>query len=398
MDTDILGIINDATKEADAFENHAAKDLPLEERLLYLQGLALVMNADGDIDNKEKEYLRILIKSFEMDESTLDSFVSFAQQPDKDTVQAFFKTFRRRPIAQLFLFDALMMSRRDNKVNDKEKQVVDKIANQLEILKGTQKDIYDLFCHIKNRDWQESSLYFSSHLLNPDHFKHLVAYHGLDLDVLLDETKGIQRQRLMERLLPDIEWIPLKYGNDEELPEQTEITSEFVNLTISYGMVTPFLQAMLDRGELRVANDKTYKVDRSGDTTEELLYFDIAKSALRFDQENRAFIPQPNQEDIKAEGLTSLLILDYWTLCSITINDIGYGKRYSADEDYVYFPGSAVNDEYIEGEIVKGYNGKFYVNERNGRLWSDGSTINSSDFSQLKPEEVLTSGKIRLTR
>ncbi|WP_155522528.1 TerB family tellurite resistance protein, partial [Salinivibrio sp. HTSP] len=173
---DILDVINEATKEANAFENHAAKDLPLEERLLYLQGLALVMNADGDIHPEEKEYILILIKSFEMDEAILDSFVEFAQRPDKDTVQAFFRTFRRRPIAQLFLFDALMMTRRDDNIDEKEKAVVDKIAEQLEVLKGIYQDIFDFFCHIKNKDWEESSLYFSSHLLNSEYFKHLLHY------------------------------------------------------------------------------------------------------------------------------------------------------------------------------------------------------------------------------
>ncbi|WP_105201531.1 tellurite resistance TerB family protein [Pseudoalteromonas sp. T1lg10] len=166
---DILDVINEATKEANSFENHAAKDLTLEERLLYLQGLALVMNADGEIHAEEKEYIRILIKSFEMDESILESFVEFAQRPDKDTVQAFFRTFRRRPIAQLFLFDALMMTRRDDSVDEREKSVVDKIAEQLEVLKGTYQDIFELFCHLKNKDWDESSVFFSSHLLNPNH-------------------------------------------------------------------------------------------------------------------------------------------------------------------------------------------------------------------------------------
>ena len=332
---DILDIINDATKEADAFENHAAKELSLEERLLYLQGLSLVMNADSDIDDEEKEYIRILIKSFEMDESTLEGFVSFAENPDKDTVQAFFKTFRRRPIAQLFLFDALMMTRRDGEVHDKEMPVVNKIADQLEILKGTQADIYDLFCHIKNRDWQESSLYFSSHLLNPNHFKHLLDYHGVDFDTLLDGTKSIQKQRLMEKLLPDVEWITLTYSNNEELPEQKEITKEFVDLTLTYGMVTPFLQAMLDREELRVVQDKAYKASETV-TDEEQFYFDIAKSAIQYDQESRIFTTLPDQEATKAEGLSSFLILDYWAHCAITIDCIGYGKKYSYSK--VRFP------------------------------------------------------------
>ncbi|HDY8101740.1 TPA: TerB family tellurite resistance protein [Vibrio vulnificus] len=238
---DILDIINDATKEANSFENHAAKNLTLEERLLYLQGLALVMNADGDIRPEEKEYIRILIKSFEMDEAILDSFVEFAQRPDKDTVQAFFRTFRRRSIAQLFLFDALMMIHRDDNVDEKEKLVVDKIAEQLEVLKGTYQDIFDLFCHIINKDWEESALYFSSHLLNPEHFKHLLDYYEIDFDELLAKTKSFRNKRILQIIKSRI-----------KLPEG----SEELKLIINNELVLPMIQSSLNRGEVKVVLNK----------------------------------------------------------------------------------------------------------------------------------------------
>lgn len=240
MDFDILDVINEATKEADAFEGHPAADFTMEEQLLYLNGLALVMNADGHIDDTEKEYIRILIKSMSLDESILDDMVSFAKAPDKDTVQAFFRTFRRRPVAQLFLFDALMMTRRDGKVEDKEKAVVNKIADQLEILKGTQQDIFDLFCHIKNRNWQESALYFSSHLLNPDHFKHLLAYHEVEFDALMAETAEIRTKRLLEVMSGKMS--PAKAG-------------ENIKPTLDQEIIIPLLQAELDRGNAIVVND-----------------------------------------------------------------------------------------------------------------------------------------------
>ncbi|PCM45929.1 TerB family tellurite resistance protein [Marinobacter sp. ANT_B65] len=242
---DILDIINEATKEADAFENHAAKELTLEERLLYLQGLALVMNVDGDIHEEEKEYIRILIKSFDMDESTLNDFVAFAQSPDKDTVQAFFKTYRRRPIAQLFLFDALMMSRRDGKVDERENAIIDSLADKLEILKGIQEDIFDLFCYIKNRNWRESALYFNSHLLNPDHFKHLLAYHELDYDQLMKETASLRGQRILQAI-------------KKKMPPLTP--GEKVKPELNHEIVIPMLQAELDRGNASV-NGGVFLVD-----------------------------------------------------------------------------------------------------------------------------------------
>ena len=46
---DILNFIQDVTKESNSFTHHPVKELSLEDRLLYLNGLALVMNADGQI-------------------------------------------------------------------------------------------------------------------------------------------------------------------------------------------------------------------------------------------------------------------------------------------------------------------------------------------------------------
>lgn len=273
---DILALIDEATKEADSFENHPAKELTLEERLLYLQGLALVMNVDGEIHEEEKEYIRILIKSFEMDESALDSFVAFAQAPDKDTVQLFFKTYRRRPIAQLFLFDALMMTRRDGQVDDKENAIIDSIADKLEILRGIQEDIFDLFCYIKNRNWRESALYFNSHLLNPDHFKHLLAYHELNYDQLMEETNSLRATRILQAI-------------NNKMPELTP--GKKVKPELTHGIIIPMLQADLDRGSASV-NGGIFSVDDNFGTLE----LDLETYGLGYDKEKNSIFKASDAE------------------------------------------------------------------------------------------------------
>lgn len=297
MDFDILDMLNEATKEADAFEAHPARELSLEERLLYLNGLAIVMNADGNIDEEEKEYIRILIKSFEMDEGTLASFVEFAQAPDKDTIQAFFRTFRRKPIAQLFLFDALMMTRRDGKVEDKEVAVVNKIADQLEILKGTQQDIFDLFCHIKNRNWQESALYFSSHLLNPEHFKHLLDYHEVDFDELMEETRDIRQNRLGDILKSKINLEQYTWGklSTDYFTDgiEREVTEELVKLEFHYSIMLPFLQSKLDSQEWRIN-----KVLECVDTASDSVLFSLNSLNINYCQESSfVFLPSDIDEN-----------------------------------------------------------------------------------------------------
>jgi uncharacterized tellurite resistance protein B-like protein len=414
MDFDILDVINDATKEADAFEGHPAADFTMEEQLLYLNGLALVMNADGHIDDSEKEYIRILIKSMSLDESMLDDMVTFAKAPDKDTVQAFFRTFRRRPVAQLFLFDALMMTRRDGKVEDKEKAVVDKIADQLEILKGTQQDIFDLFCHIKNRNWQESALYFSSHILNPDHFKHLLAYHEIEFDALMAETAEIRSNRLIEVIkqkvdIDALEWEPLVYRDDRCMPDATEITTTFIPNILTLDLILPFLQSKLDRKELRINADEVLLI-KDG---EEHSYGSLTDLTLSYDKETDAFFVTPNLPEETTFKVTAELLSDFGFMVSehlikekeierddppviniilelLFLSKIAHGKRYGHSDSDVCFPKS--KGDFLDGELVLGHNNCFYINSESGEY------VISGGYCTLSPWEVLVSGQFRLMR
>jgi len=365
MDFDILDVIEDATKEADAFENHPVRELNMEEQVLYLNGLALVMNADGHIDDSEKEYTRILIKSIGLDESSLDDMVNFANAPDKDTVQAFFRTFRRRPIAQLFLFDALMMTRRDGKVEDKEVAVVNKIADQLEILKGTQQDIFDLFCHIKNRNWQESALYFSSHLLNPEHFKHLLAYHEVEFDELMTETTDIRRIRLLDVL-------------KNKMPKAE--AGENVKPKLDAEIVLPMLQAEVDRGNALVVNNQlTIKDDNSFGE------LDLASIGFEWDKESVSLYCS-QQQDITNSAIIKKLISVLEVDSVADMIDILYQgaakitkASINADSNSTLELTANANESfpYIE------FNNKYYVlsgGKHSGYLWNKSKIFSGENF------------------
>ncbi len=236
---DILSTIKEAAKENNAFENHAAKELSLEERLLYLQGLALIMNADGEMHEDEKNYLLILVKSLELDESIIDSCIEFANQPDKNIVQSILKYFKRKPIAQLFLFDAFMISVRDGDISVSEKNVIDELASQFEVPKGTYRDIFDFFCHVKNKNWQDSALYFNTYLLSPKFFSHILKYYEVNLNDLTQRSKEISKRRILANIKDKI-----KDGFDNEV-------------------LLPLLQSKISRREATVQNGMLISADMS---------------------------------------------------------------------------------------------------------------------------------------
>lgn len=297
MSFDVLDMLNEATKEADAFEHHPLKNATLEQQMLYLQGLALVMNADADIHAEEKEYLRILIKSFGLPLDQLDDLEYFAKTPDKDTIQAFFREYRRKPVAQLFLFDALMMTRRNGKVDSKEQAVINKMTEQLEILKGTQKDIFDLFCFIRTKNWPETTLYFKSHLLSTSHFQHLLDYHEVTEDDLnLDSLKTRLEERLLADASRDIQW--------GEFNAPTRAQSEYQQITtrpikssdlISFETLLPWLQHKLERKQIRIAHELVYLCE----VDEDKVLFELKSTPYLYDAERNVL-----QLDSKALSTT----------------------------------------------------------------------------------------------
>ena len=367
------------------------------------------MNADGEIHQEEKEYIRILIKSFEMDESILDSFVEFAQRPDKDTVQAFFRTFRRRPIAQLFLFDALMMTRRDDTVDEREKAVVDKIAEQLEVRKGTYSDIFDLFCHMKNKDWDESALYFSSCLLNPEHFKHLLEYFEVNFDDLMIRTESLQKKRLKQIVtfklnVGEYEWEDLKYYDERiKVDEGSKITSHGIDLG---NAIQPLIDLML----LKVQSDLdrgVINVNPTGDIEDSAgcALTSVTSLGLAYDKETKSFslniIDKENEKNEQLISIAKYLSIGHDNsfnilngLISFLFQDdnvfIAQARRHPRFSDERCFPMS--NGNYIN-EIVE-FEGDLY--ESPGEM----DYVGTDQFNEYKVPflSAFQSGRLRVIK
>jgi uncharacterized tellurite resistance protein B-like protein len=277
MDFDVLDLIDDAAAESNAFEAHPAGELSLEDQLHYLNGLALIMSSDKHIDEAEIEYIKILIKSFSLDESLIDDVLAFAKAPDKASVQAFFKAFRHKSIAQVFIFDALTMAFRDDELKDVEKSAIDKIAHQLGLMKGTVQDIFDLFCHIKHNNWEESALYFDSFLLKKEHFEHLLTYYGVDYDALLEGTKSLRIKRLQQLISAKL------IVSDNNESEGNDVSEE---IGLTHDVVIPMLQAELDRGLASVVNETLTIKGTSNDSSKNEVFlndFEFSKYGIKFD-------------------------------------------------------------------------------------------------------------------
>jgi len=295
MNFDILGMINEAVKEANAFDAHPMCDVSLEERLLYLQGLGLIMHSDGNIGSDEVEYLHILIKSFGMDKSTIDCFISFAEQPDKDTIQAFFQTFSDSKYASVFILDALMIAHTDGNFDHKEKTVIEKMCENLNITAGLKSDIFCFHECIQTGNLDSATVYFNSDHFPPELYQYIFEYYNVDLNEIVNNAKNSRRIYLKQSITKEftsekINWGVFTYGDDDVSFEvsaisykETEITKTLVKPTITYAMISPYLQIMFDRGEFEYdKQDNALIYNRN-------IIFDLKKHPVVFDSINRSF-------------------------------------------------------------------------------------------------------------
>ncbi len=174
-----------AKRKLETYINHPFKEASLEEKILYLQSLALVMNADQVIDDNEKQYLTILINSFDLESELLESIVEFATAPDEDSVKAFFATFAKRDILPVFLFDALSMIHRDGALDDAEAAIVAIFCKQLQIDEALQQKVNTLFDAIAQQNWQQAAKSLFHKVLPASSFEHVFAFHQQNLTELL---------------------------------------------------------------------------------------------------------------------------------------------------------------------------------------------------------------------
>lgn len=181
---DILSAINTAAKNMISLNSHAAKQLSLEERLLYLQGLALVMNADQEIHEEEKEYLKVLIRSFEIDESVIDTLEEFSLKPDQDTIQSILKAFTKKDISNALLLDMFMVAISDESINEIELSVIHSLSSHLQIDNKFVNEVLELFGSLAIES--ELEVFKSTSSIPKEFYSHIFEYYDVN-DFAIDK-------------------------------------------------------------------------------------------------------------------------------------------------------------------------------------------------------------------
>ena len=122
--TNILDMMNEIG-ETGLLKNHPVANYDHEEKMNYLDGLALLMNVDNEIHKKEKDYLKDLISAANLGSEKLEILINFAKNSDKRRVQEIFSELaKKEDIKKAFIIDALVLAEKDGKIHENEKAFI----------------------------------------------------------------------------------------------------------------------------------------------------------------------------------------------------------------------------------------------------------------------------------
>jgi len=165
----------------------------------YLNGLALVANEDGNICEKEREYLSILINSFGLSEDMLETFVNFAENPDEKLILDMMQSFNSKDIKYNFMIDCMMIANANDDFDESKEAIIEEYFKMLKITALEAFDLRDLYKKFYTQNGHALLKYFglskdTSYSLfktKVENFQYLIDYYKINFAYeLAEEVKN----------------------------------------------------------------------------------------------------------------------------------------------------------------------------------------------------------------
>ena len=284
----LLDLIKKVKVQTLSFEKHPARKLSDEDKIHYLNGLAIVANIDGNIDEREKEYLTILLNSFDLSDDLLESAIDFAKNPDEQTLVDMIKSFSNKNIKYTFLIDAMIIANRDGIFDESEKALIDEYFDMFKITEDEKKDLKYIFKLFYTQDGNGLYRHFKKdyrykpYKINPKIFEYLLEYYGIDMKYeLKKEEEKILDFKFFE---PDLGG---EVSNNYKIMEKPVSNAQFVI----------FLNALLIDSLIEVEDNKVF------DAKTKTLLMDLNNSDIEY-IDNKFVVDKQENEDNRITGIT----------------------------------------------------------------------------------------------
>jgi len=310
---DLLNLLNKVKIQTLSFEKHPVAKLDDEIKIHYLNGLSLIMIADENIKDEEKEYLSILINSFGLSDELLDSFIEFAKNPDEKAILEMMKAFMNKEIKYNFMIDAMMIANKDGEYHENEKAVIDNYFEMFKITEDEKKDLIKIFEMFHKQDGNGLFLYFkktNNRYMDEKLFEYLFKYYNIDFTYeLIEYGKEVFDFELFKATFPT---------DDEDM--------EIMVKPVNNEQFVEFLNSDYLKNKVVIKKGKIYTI------LDEDILFDTEKSAIIY--QNKKFIVDEDKKQNKATGMNIRMINRF-----IKFLEEKYNKKYELPkfkERYLY--------------------------------------------------------------
>lgn len=182
---DLLSLLSELQEDENIVKNHPAKDLSSKEKMIYLTGLSFIMGVDNDIHQSEKEYLTMLINTFNLPKKELDQLITAAENPTEPLFETVLKTVLKTDLVKPFLVDTLMLSHSDQVVKKSETALFDIYRDLLKISPDQGAAFKKLIATVKieHQEKRATALkgFKTQNTIDMKHFSYLFDYLGISV-------------------------------------------------------------------------------------------------------------------------------------------------------------------------------------------------------------------------
>lgn len=181
----ILDLLKKEQKNSNilTFKKHPYVELDLESKIHYLNGLALVMNEDDNIHESEKEYLSILINTFNLAPEQFEDILEFAINPQQDMILEMFEHFNTDEMKYLFLLDCMMIAHSDGDFSKPETDLIKQYILMLNLNEDLFNEIKNISISIINKDADSlKELITASNSIKIDLIQHFIDFYKIDYE------------------------------------------------------------------------------------------------------------------------------------------------------------------------------------------------------------------------
>ena len=262
---------------------------------------------DDDIDEKEKEYIRMLLNSFDLPEEKLEEFVAFAENPDDRAVRDMMAFFPERDIKYVFMFDCLMLAYCDEEFHEKEKAIIDQYFEGLKLTDREKEQILYLHEKIKEQDKRAVYRFFlQKDAIKKELYEYLLDYYDMRIasieEEIVDEIKRAMKFEMLEWSYSEYHY---HYSHQHRI---IEVSTAPIN---NYQFLL-FLQWLSDNHSLLFEGDLVMNSDRSPICNLNVIKFENGSFILK---ENEKYMPvsfiSPYSTSLFFEWLNNILGSNY---------------------------------------------------------------------------------------